>query len=182
MSNAKSLAGYIFDIADRIKKGVPLIPLPRGSLHATILFNGKVVPKGRPRVGKNAVYTPEKTRQFETAVKEAGKEQMAAQKKWALSGSVEVDLTIYDEIPASWESWMKVLGVSQYTFKNDRSDLDNKAKAIFDALNGVAYKDDKQIVRMIVSRRYSDHDGFRLKVTPVGLSTMMMDNLKKLLK
>ena len=32
--------------------------------------------------------------------------------------------------------------------KRLRGDIDNYAKSVLDALNGVAYKDDKQIVRL----------------------------------
>lgn len=36
-----------------------------------------------------------------------------------------------------------------------KPDCDNIAKIICDALNGVAYKDDKQIVQLLVSKVYS---------------------------
>ena len=37
-----------------------------------------------------------------------------------------------------------------------RPDADNIAKIVLDALNGIAYKDDSQIVDLSVPKRYSD--------------------------
>ena len=37
-----------------------------------------------------------------------------------------------------------------------KPDLDNIAKAILDSLNGIAYKDDSQIVSLLISKKYSD--------------------------
>ena len=40
----------------------------------------------------------------------------------------------------------------------NHKDLDNIAKTILDALNGVAYKDDKQVQELHVAKKYSDTD------------------------
>jgi len=46
-----------------------------------------------------------------------------------------------------------------------RSDLDNTFKAIQDSLEGIAYEDDKQIVKIIATKkRNSGFDGFDLKI------------------
>ena len=37
-----------------------------------------------------------------------------------------------------------------------KPDLDNVAKIVCDALNGVAYKDDAQVVKLTVHKRYSE--------------------------
>ena len=39
-----------------------------------------------------------------------------------------------------------------------KPDADNLAKAILDALNGVAYPDDAQIVKLTVRKRYGEAD------------------------
>lgn len=39
-----------------------------------------------------------------------------------------------------------------------RGDLDNRIKVILDALNGVAYEDDKQIVKIIAERHDDKHE------------------------
>ena len=37
-----------------------------------------------------------------------------------------------------------------------KPDTDNIAKSILDSLNGIAYKDDKQVIRLIVEKWYAD--------------------------
>ena len=37
-----------------------------------------------------------------------------------------------------------------------KPDTDNIAKSILDSLNGIAYKDDKQVVELIVYKFYND--------------------------
>ena len=43
-------------------------------------------------------------------------------------------------------------------------DIDNVLKAVMDALNGVAYEDDKQVVEVICRKWYSQSTGF-LKIS-----------------
>jgi Holliday junction resolvase RusA-like endonuclease len=58
-----------------------------------------------------------------------------------------------------------VLEYTLYCKAKGRSDLDNTFKAIQDALNGIAYEDDKQIVKIIAQKyRNCGYDGFDLKV------------------
>ncbi len=58
-----------------------------------------------------------------------------------------------------------VLEYTLYCKAKGRSDLDNTFKAIQDALNGIAYEDDKQIVKIIATKvRNSGFDGFDLFV------------------
>lgn len=172
---------YIQELAAQLKAGGPLSAPPRVQSHASIVYNGKVVSKGRPRMGKHSVYTPAETREFEAAVKEAAREQIKTQNNWPMTGSVHAELFVYDAIPEKWPEWMKMLATSQYIFKKDRSDLDNKTKSILDALNGIIYKDDNQITKLTITRRYSKHDGFRAVFYRIGLSDQVLANIKKLM-
>lgn len=45
------------------------------------------------------------------------------------------------------------LSFTWYAKKKGRGDLDNKFKCILDSLNGIAYEDDKQIVRLFAEKR-----------------------------
>lgn len=124
------------------------------NIEQTIVIYTKPTPKGRPRAAlfKNGrlirvrMRTPEKTRDFEDTVRQV------AQKEWsgpAWTGPVEL---------SAWFVFGKLT-----EFK--RSDLDNLLKAVKDALNGVAWVDDKQVVRYAhVEKRVSDKDMIRLTV------------------
>ena len=45
-----------------------------------------------------------------------------------------------------------------------RPDLDNLAKAVLDAGNGVIWSDDSQVTEMVVSKRWHDHPGVWLEI------------------
>ena len=48
-----------------------------------------------------------------------------------------------------------------------KPDIDNVAKAILDALNGVVYKDDNQIVELHIKKLYSDEPRVIVKIEGV---------------
>ncbi len=48
-----------------------------------------------------------------------------------------------------------------------KPDLDNVQKAIYDGLNGVVWKDDVQVVKAVVGKRYGETPGVRVKVVPL---------------
>ncbi|AEE98042.1 RusA family crossover junction endodeoxyribonuclease [Mahella australiensis] len=94
-----------------------------------IIIPGRPVPKGRPRLGKNGnVYTPRKTREYETFVGWKTREVI----KEPLVGDVAMDIKVY--------------------IKSQCGDLDNLEKAILDGMNGIAYKDDKQVTVLAIRR------------------------------
>lgn len=81
------------------------------------------VPKGRPRYGNGRTYTPQKTRDYEEAVGMFARQYF----KQSLEGDLEVNMTFY--------------------VKGRRGDCDNLQKSLLDALNGIAWIDDRQIVK-----------------------------------
>ena len=48
-----------------------------------------------------------------------------------------------------------------------KPDIDNIAKIICDGLNGVAYKDDAQIIYLAVMKRYAEEGSVRVKMWEV---------------
>jgi len=89
-----------------------------------LVVPGEPRSKERPQWNNGRAYTPPKTRAAEKVVREA---YVAKYPTTKLEGSLEVDVEFY------MESWR-------------RKDLDNMEKLVLDALNGVAYDDDSQIV------------------------------------
>lgn len=52
-----------------------------------------------------------------------------------------------------------------YLYRGRQGDVDNYGKAITDALNGIAYRDDIQVKRLVVEKRECGPDEERAEVT-----------------
>ena len=106
---------------------------------------GQPVPKSRARVvtkGKRRfAYTPKKVREWESCVKEEATKHFERPFDWP----VMLTLTFYLPRPKSrrHDFWVPTT-----------PDLDNLEKSVMDALNGVAYTDDKLVVAKSSSKRY----------------------------
>jgi len=66
-------------------------------------------------------------------------------------GNIYAQLDFFVQIPKSWSKKKKLAKQGQYCDNN--ADIDNYCKAILDALNGVYYEDDRQVV-MLRARMY----------------------------
>ena len=49
-----------------------------------------------------------------------------------------------------------------------KPDADNILKAICDSLNGIAYRDDAQIVRVVMGKRYMDEPKTMVAIKQIG--------------
>lgn len=130
------------------------------------------VAKGRPRFklqGRHVVtFTPKKTHDYERDVARAYLER--CEKYYSKETPLHVAMQFAFPAPKSaTKARRKAIedGKEMYTKKPD---VDNLVKAVLDALNGVAYEDDAQIVVISAGKCYTDAtDGFvRVKITPVG--------------
>jgi Holliday junction resolvase RusA-like endonuclease len=169
-------------VAADLKAGKLMHPLYRGDTPFMMRFIGKVVGKERPRFAGGHAYTPKETREFEKAVR-GGAEKIMRQRKINLYRcSVAVHLTIFDPIPEDWPGWMKVLASCDYIHDHSGADMDNREKAVLDALNNVVYEDDRQVVKVYKFRLYSAAEqGFFINIEPVGLTKNDLDALRKML-
>ena len=109
---------------------------------------GPPQPKERARKGKGRRwYTPERTRRYEAAVQEAAQHHVFLRHglNWRTDCTYHVELTAY--------------------FPDARArDLDNVCKSVLDACNEVLWRDDKQVVRVVLERGL-DRENPRTEVT-----------------
>lgn len=126
--------------------------------------------KDRPRfTGNGRTYTTKATKEATEAVRNAYIEQV--RKDGGQAGQVDprtpysVSIDIYRVLPSSRPK--RVLSEPD-TFKPD---IDNVAKLVMDALNGVAYQDDSQVISLRVNKwsrtRYATNDSMVIRVNPV---------------
>ena len=118
----------------------------------TITIPGDPVGKERPRVANGHAYTPAKTKTYEEKVKWCYKQAHGR----PISGPVFVAITAYYPIPKNATKADRAAMESNARLPMRKPDADNIGKIILDALNGVAYKDDAQVVGLVVLKRYGE--------------------------
>lgn len=133
----------------------------------TVKFTVPGVPvgKGRPRFTRNGhTYTPEKTKAYESLVRECWRKQSGAE----FSGGVPLRAEIHGhfQIPSSLSK--KRRSAMDGTPHTKKCDADNLAKSILDALNGVAYPDDSAISHLIVKKSYSEEPCVEVFLDVIG--------------
>ena len=114
------------------------------------------VPKGRPRLGRFGTYTPPKTKKFEDDVKFFLKSILTNHEP--LETPLEVFLYFRLPIPKSYSKKRTEACLSGLE-RPKNADLDNYAKAVLDAFNGIVYKDDCQIVELHLTKVYHSQEG-----------------------
>ena len=119
-----------------------------------IIFTVPGVPqgKGRPRVTRNGTFTPKKTRDYEKKVRDCYIAQGG--QMFPADTPLFASITAIFPIPSSLSKKRRALFNGKRHCK--KPDADNVAKAILDALNGVAYRDDSAVSSLIVGKSYGD--------------------------
>lgn len=123
----------------------------------TVCFTvfGKPQGKARPRfTWSGHTYTPGSTSAYEERVKLAYRQAGGGK----LSGFVSADILAVFAVPKSYTKAQRAAALKA-SFALKKPDCDNIAKIILDALNGLAYDDDAQVVKLRVEKRYgiTDH-------------------------
>lgn len=101
------------------------------------------IAKGRPRMTRRGhCYTPEKTKTFENLLRYEARAQYPYV---PLEGALQIVVHFFLPKPKSCKR----------AFPTVKPDTDNLLKAVCDALNGVIWKDDAQIVDMRAVKHYA---------------------------
>jgi len=128
---------------------------------------GEPVGKGRPRFVRatGRTYTPEKTERYENLVK------LAFIKEYPdvtpIDGPISVEMVANFSIPKSWSKKKQALAIAGALRPTKKPDTDNIAK-IKDALNGIAWIDDAQVVEESISKNYTDVPSLTIIIETLG--------------
>lgn len=124
------------------------------------IIPGCPVGKSRPKFstfnGRAMAYTPAKTVNYENLVKLSYQQQCAGQ-MYDKDISLRVNIEAYFPIPKSTTKRKREQMQNRELMHTKKPDADNVAKAICDALNGIAYTDDSQVCILTVCKYYSDY-------------------------
>lgn len=116
-----------------------------------IVIPGVPKGKGRHRFGNGHAYTPKETADYEQSVKYIYRNCGGI---YFETEPLSVEITAGYAIPKNTSKRKMEKMISGDILPTKKPDADNIAKIICDSLNGVAYKDDKQIVNIRISKVY----------------------------
>lgn len=111
--------------------------------------------KDRPRMTRSGhVYTPKATGDFEEKVRRHFRRAVHGPIV-PLEGPVSVTIKAYHPIPRSAPKFKQQAMLSGDLVPLTKPDADNVLKLVLDALNGLAYLDDKQVTHLRYQKRYA---------------------------
>ena len=135
----------------------------------TITVPGTPVAKARARVsirkGKVRAYTTSKTKDYEESIKWAAVEVMKG--KSPLRFALKVNVKFVFLPPKSWSKRMRNTAIMGSTPHTVKPDLDNLIKNL-DALNGVVFNDDNQIVEIQAEKIYGENPMAIFKIEEIN--------------
>jgi Holliday junction resolvase RusA-like endonuclease len=119
--------------------------------------------KQRPRVTRRGItFTPEKTINYETYVRELFAVQYPLFDPWA--GPIMLKVWAYFPIPKGTSKRTRELMEGGFVRRDRKPDWDNLGKIVSDALNGLAYQDDGQIASAFVEKLYSERPRLEIEL------------------
>ena len=120
---------------------------PQGKARARTFYNPKT--KGMSSM------TPGKTVLYENLISTCYLQE-AGEERFSDDAYLKVRIQAFYEIPKSSTKAKKAAMAAGEILPDKKPDIDNIAKAVLDALNEVAYRDDTQVVELQMRKKYSD--------------------------
>lgn len=126
---------------------------------ALVVF-GEPVAQGRPKFSTQGgfvrAYDPAKSRDYKNYVRLAAASKMQGEPP--LEGALELGIKVYRPIPKSFSKKRTALAEAGQLRPVTKPDLDNYIKGIKDALKGVCWRDDSQVISYLepTGKYYSD--------------------------
>lgn len=117
---------------------------------------GEPVAQGRPRFARRGnfvtTYDPAKSRDYKDTVYSIAIEHKPEQ---PLEGPLNVKIVAFKSIPKSFSKRKAADAESGVLLPITKPDCDNYAKGVKDALSGLIWRDDAQVVRLTVEKKFS---------------------------
>ncbi|TNJ68203.1 RusA family crossover junction endodeoxyribonuclease [Paenibacillus hemerocallicola] len=130
---------------------------------------GEPVAQGRPRASTQGgfvrLYDPAKSRDYKDYVRLAAAEHAPPK---LLEGPLAVMIIAYRSIPKSFNKKRAALAEAGKIYPVSKPDADNYLKGVKDALKGVMWVDDSQVVDAYARKRYSHKPRIEVKIRQLG--------------
>ena len=129
--------------------------------------------KGRPRFTKTGhPYTDSETRAYENKII-AYYRKAAGAARFPQDAFVAVYVVAYIPMPKSATKANRAAMEAKQILPSRKPDIDNIAKAVLDALNGVAYHDDARVQKICCEKYYSEIPRLEILLKEVKQSDSM---------
>lgn len=128
-----------------------------------IFIPGKPKGKQRPRVVRGHAFTPQETKDYELMIANLCR----AMHGRMIDGYVKVFIKAVYLVPKSYAKKRKEQIMRKEILPAIKPDIDNIIKIVLDGLNGVAYKDDAQVIEVTAKKTYTfieDEEGVYVNV------------------
>jgi Holliday junction resolvase RusA-like endonuclease len=129
---------------------------------------GEPVAKGRPRAFRAGagirMHTPQKTATYENLVRFYCANAAAR----PFCGALAAEIVVVLPIPRSWSKKRRREALIGSVHPTKRPDADNYLKSALDGMNGVAFADDSQVVRVSIEKRYGEEPRMMVIVREIG--------------
>ena len=138
---------------------------PRGKGRARSFMrksNGIAQLGAMPKIGH---FTPKDTSAYEQLIRDLAGLAMRGHRMF--EGNVFMQLDAFFSIPKSWSKTDRCLAEDGHLRPTGKPDWDNIGKVFSDAMNGLVYKDDAQIVHCQVAKLYGPVPMVRVTVIPL---------------
>lgn len=125
--------------------------------------------KGRPRFVRatGRAYTPAKTESYEATVRLFASQAMAGRGLFEARQPLMCLVEARFAVPASWSKRKQAQAHTRILHPTGKPDCDNILKVLGDALNGVVWHDDAQVVLWTCQKVYGDAPGLEVEVRPM---------------
>lgn len=147
-----------------------------GALRAPvrIVVPGAIVPwkrAQRRRLGNGGVitYTDSSVAAYHGVVRLAAERAMNG--RAPIVGAIEMSVVAVFAVPASWSAKRRAFALAGEIAKVTKPDIENSVKGAMDALQTVAYEDDRQIVTLMARKIYGDTPRLEIELRPLGNNT-----------
>lgn len=123
-------------------------------------IQGKARPRMNTRTGR--AYTPTKTKLYEYSLRQWFCMNYPNFKP--IEGRVKVSIIAYFEIPKSTSKKKETEMLANSISPTKKPDIDNIVKIVLDGMNKFAFKDDTQVIKLEVEKKYAEKPRMYIKI------------------
>jgi Holliday junction resolvase RusA-like endonuclease len=136
-----------------------------------MIFNlcipGRPIAKARPRFARRGPYV----KTYSTQQTEEGRFLFELQQQWRrepLEGALAVKIFFYMPIPQSVSKKLSFAMSNGEANHTKKPDLSNMIKFVEDCMNGLVWRDDSQIVRLVADKNYGVFAHTEIEIEEIG--------------